>query len=433
MNTSFRRMLLAAAILPLLLAGCKNGASREASATPAPSAAVASPSPSSPSVVSPSATPTPVAGSPSPSASQKPAGGAAAEPPQQTTLRLSGLSFLNARQGWTAGDVAGGAAVWQTADGGQTWRGSTLPGLRAGAIGFAGESRGWMTARTGCREEKGQIVCAEWQLLRTDDSGLRFRTQTKGTTQKQAGQPADDRVFAVSADKAYVIADTRLLATSDGGANWRTVDFGIGPFLPEEGSFLSDGLHGWIMGRVGQGCRTDVREATDRCATTVVATTDGGAHWKMMWSPQDSTGLRTVGISFIDAKRGWMLVMSIETLQATLYGTTDGGAKWSAVSEMRGGRPYVRGLQFVDAADGFIPLSAGAGPISGGLAKTTDGGKTFRLYLNEEQGWSFEQLQFFNGKEGWVRMSDPAGDYLQTTFDGGASWHKSELPAVRMS
>ncbi|WP_135556762.1 WD40/YVTN/BNR-like repeat-containing protein [Paenibacillus cymbidii] len=431
MNARSKRYAIAAVCIPLLLAGCQSGASRETAATKSPGAVVSSPSVSASPTATPSVAATPQAtGSLPPSSSQKPS---AAEPAQQQPLRLSGMSFLNARQGWTAGDAAGSGAVWQTADGGQTWRGSTLPVQHAGAIGFAGESRGWMTARTGCHEEKGQIVCAEWQLLRTDDGGLHFQTQTKGAPQKPAGQPADDRVFAVSADKAFVIADTNLLATADGGANWRTVDFGIGPFLPEEGAFLADGQHGWVMGRAGKGCRTDVREATDRCATTVVATADGGAHWKMVWSPQDSTGLRTVGISFLDAKRGWMLILSIESLQATLYGTTDGGATWSAVSEMRGGRPYVRGLQFVDAANGFIPLSAGAGPISGGLAKTTDGGKTFQRFVNEEQGWSFEQLQFFSAREGWVRVSDPAGDYLQTTIDGGTSWRKSVLPAARTS
>lgn len=428
---SYKHSLWAAAVaVVLVVTGCSGSGAKQAgsvqSPTPSESAVVsASPSPSptaSPAAATPSAT--------APAASTKPKPGVTVSSPQTSPQRLVDMFFLDRKTGWAAAITGQSSALWRTTDGGATWTAGSAAQLRIGALAFADASRGWAVGRTGCREDKGRIVCKQLHVARTDDAGAHWQTKwsAEGDT---FGDDSGDRVFAVNGDTVYVIGGTRLLETTDGGKTWKAIDAGIGPFIPEEGSFLQDGKNGWVLGRVGHGCKAEVREATDKCATVVIGTTDGGAHWRMLWSPQDSTNLRTAGISFVNAQKGWMLILNMENLQATLYGTTDGGKQWAKVSEMRGGRPYVRGLQFVNERDGFIPLSAGAGPIGGGLLKTTDGGVHFERIVPENKEWSFEQLQFFSDTDGWVRVSDPEGDYLMYTSDGGKNWRTSKPQAKK--
>ncbi|UUZ89364.1 hypothetical protein LJK87_24725 [Paenibacillus sp. P25] len=335
------------------------------------------------------------------------------------------MYFISEKQGWTVAEGKQGSELWRTPDGGATWKKSALPDLNVRAVGFADESVGWIVGKTGRREEQGQRLCSQLRIVRSDDGGAKWTAQWQ-TKVQNVNLYSEDRVFPVSSQKAFVIAGYQMLETSDGGKQWKAVNFHIGPFIPEQGAFDQDGKHAWVMGRAGKGCKPEEQQAGEQCAITIVNTTDGGAHWNLQWSPQDSSNMRNVGISFINPKQGWFMVLSLENLQSSLYATRDGGATWTKVSEMRGGRPYTRGLQFVSETTGFVPLSAGAGPIGGGLAVTHDGGKTFERKIQEGQEWSFEQLKFFTDKAGWVRVYDPTkGDYLMFTADGGNTWKPS--------
>jgi photosystem II stability/assembly factor-like uncharacterized protein len=117
--------------------------------------------------------------------------------------------------------------------------------------------------------------------------------------------------------------------------------------------------------------------------------------------------------------------------QSTLYSTSDGGKKWSKTAEMRGGRPYTVELQFMTNSICFIPLSTGAGPIGGRLLMTKEGGKSFENIAPANQEFSFEQVHFFNDKEGWVRMFNFSdNDYLMYTNDAGQHWKRIEISPV---
>jgi photosystem II stability/assembly factor-like uncharacterized protein len=138
-----------------------------------------------------------------------------------------------------------------------------------------------------------------------------------------------------------------------------------------------------------------------------------------------------VGISFSDLNHGKMLILDMSNLQSTLYSTSDGGKTWSKTTEMRGGRPYTVGLQFVTNSIGFIPFSTEAGPISGGLLFTKDGGKSFENMAPANQEFSFKQIHFFNDKEGWARMFNfSKSDYLMYTNDAGQHWKRIEISPV---
>ncbi|WP_248928791.1 WD40/YVTN/BNR-like repeat-containing protein [Paenibacillus hamazuiensis] len=417
----------------LLLTGCQASASSHPAGSTAPGGAAVSP---------------PAAGADQPDNGNKPAApdasgnaeaakpgdrpaapsaGTGSEPAPATEPRkLADMYFTNERLGWTVGETKMGSTIWKTSDKGASWNKSALQGVFVRGIGFAGETQGWAVGKTDCREQQGSRLCTGLQISHSADGGKTWSTQWTQKVQ-DVDFYSKDKVFVVNERQVYAIAGNRMLRTVDGGQHWSLVDFQIGPFLAEQAVFLTDGKNGWVMGRVGKGCKPN--ESTgEQCAVAVVNTADGGQHWKLQWSPDNSTGLQTVGISFINPSKGWMMILSMETLQSSLYGTTDGGTHWSKISEMRGGRPYTRGLQFVSETTGFVPLSAGAGPVGGGLAVTRDGGKNFERKIEEGKEWSFEQLQFFSEQAGWVRVFDPSkGDYLMYTADGGNTW-KTSVP-----
>lgn len=342
--------------------------------------------------------------------------------PDATKLKLTSMYFLNERQGWTVADTAAGSELWFTADAGGSWSKAALAGSKVSAIGFTDAKQGWAVSRSDCvPPENGTPTCKTLAMLHTDDGGSTWSPQWKSSGSFPI--TGEDRVFPADNAHIFAIAAQQLIRTADGGGTWSPVTFHIGPFIPEKASFAADGKHGWVLGRAGKGCKADQNEAREQCAITVVTTTDGGETWDLQWSPDDSTSMRNVGISFIDPQQGWMMVLHMESMQSYLYRTTDGGAHWAKISEMRGARPYTAGLQFVSPQTGFIPLSVGAGPVAGGLAVATDGGRTLERRVQPEKEWSFESLQFFNDRSGWVRVFDPSeGDYLVYTSDGGTSW-----------
>ncbi|MCZ8514688.1 hypothetical protein O9H85_20110 [Paenibacillus filicis] len=419
----------------LMLAACGTSATQQAGAPPSGSPAGAPPAAVSPAPGDGQAGQD--AGKPgAPAAGQAPESDKAkssvgtAETPAAEPTRLADMSFILVKQGWTVEETAKGSIVWKTTDGGDAWSKASVQDWLIRGIGFADAQQGWSVGKSDCKEMQGQRLCSRLRIAYTKDGGGNWSTQLEQKV-KEISLYTEDRVFAVNPSQAYAIAVERMFMTGDGGRHWNELNFHIGPFLPEQASFDKDGKHGWVMGRAGKGCKPDQQEAGQSCAIAVVKTSDGGAHWKLQWSPQDSTGQRTVGISFINPSKGWMMILNMENLQSSLYGTTDGGTQWTKLSEMRGGRPYTRGLQFVSETTGFVPLSAGAGPIGGGLAVTRDGGKTFEREVPQGKEWSFEQLQFFNEREGWVRVSDPSkGDYLVYTADAGKQW-KTSVPAVK--
>lgn len=356
-----------------------------------------------------------------------------AESVKPTPLQLTDMNFINGKIGWTTSRTAKGSDIWKTKDGGKTWTKQSTLDLQIGKIGFSGASEGWLVGKSGCREVKGDVLCSGLQIKHTTDGGAHWSVQWSAKADQVNLYQQPDNLYVVNSKQVYaIVADQYMLATTNGGKTWKRVSFGIGKFLPDTASFNKDGKHGWVLGRAGKGCSATERQALEKCAITVLRTSDGGLHWKTQWAPEDSGYLANIGISFSDLNHGNMLIYDMSMLQSTLYSTADGGKSWKKKTEMRGGRPYTVGLQFVSGGAGFIPLSTGAGPIAGGLLSTKDGGQTFVNIGPADQELSFEQIQFMSGKEGWARMFNfGQGDYLLYTNDAGAHWKRVEVGGKR--
>lgn len=173
--------------------------------------------------------------------------------------------------------------------------------------------------------------------------------------------------------------------------------------------------------------------------TQVVRTDDGGVTWYDV-SPSGVSPLGYAAtIDFLDSTQGWVLIAdSSDPFKGTMYRTTDGGATWTTISVPFGGGD----IQFLDADNGWVMASLGAGAGSMGVAvfQTTDGGATWtQTYTNDpNQQGAGDSLPLGGLKDGltaldmqtaWIGgvIYAPGVIYLYQTKDGGRSWNQSPL------
>ena len=113
----------------------------------------------------------------------------------------------------------------------------------------------------------------------------------------------------------------------------------------------------------------------------IVATTDGGASWRVQYSGSGMNSKGQIGysdVAFADARHGWVV-----GLDGTILATTDGGRTWKP--QRSGTKLDLNGVAFADAKHGMVVGDdiEGDDPLAGKLdgstiLRTTDGGATGR-------------------------------------------------------
>lgn len=173
--------------------------------------------------------------------------------------------------------------------------------------------------------------------------------------------------------------------------------------------------------------------------TAVLRTDDGGITWHNV-GPTDSVALGySVTSDFLDVQHGWVLVPDPNNmLTGSLFRTADGGSTWSQALVPFGGGA----LRFLDANDGWMMASLGAGAGSMGVAvyQTTDGGSTWaQAYINDPNqpgagdslplGGLKNSLAPSDMKNAWIGgvTYAPGVIYLYETHDSGHTWAQSSL------
>lgn len=149
----------------------------------------------------------------------------------------------------------------------------------------------------------------------------------------------------------------------------------------------------------------------------ILATTDGGAHWRVQRSGQ----LNLTAVDFVNGQDGWAAGNS------SLLATTDGGAHWTALSEPC---PVIRSVHFISPSTGFAVAGgrndggySPAMPDMGGvLLATSDAGRTWRPLSAPANAQS---VCFSDPTHGWLG----AGGRLYRTADGGRQWSGPLTPA----
>jgi len=229
-----------------------------------------------------------------------------------------------------------------------------------------------------------------------------------------------------------------ILATTDGGATWRTQKTNISPITD---LFFADARSGWASSFGGIYATTDGGRSwklqTRDAATQIVfvnardgwavgerlllTTTDGGGSWKVT-----QTANAFVSISFVNANDGW--AVGDGRRGSVIRSTTDGGRTWHVEETPRDGKGYVTELTKIDFSDswhgwalGFKTTGRKWAPV---VLATTDGGTTWREQTVPGGVTALSDVAFANADDGWAIAFDPknkTGVILATT-DGGANW-----------
>ena len=200
-----------------------------------------------------------------------------------------------------------------------------------------------------------QGVAVGWgDMLRTSDAGATWQVVRSDSTQLEQ--------VAFAGEMGWAVGSGVTLQTSDGGAHWSRAEES---FEERYAVMFSDGHHGLIAGNWGYLRVTD----------------DGGRTWK----PTSSEALAALAADAVS--RGFTSVAD---------------------------RPLVTTFRSAALAG---PRTIVAAPRIAALARSTDGGESWRLISGgPEHG--FRAIAFADSLNGLAG----GGDWLLRTLDGGATW-----------
>lgn len=276
---------------------------------------------------------------------------------------------LDADHAWSITDAR---TIYRTVDGGATWTAAALPGNCGINIGlsFVDERVGYSICLDGT---------ARATVMRTDDGGATW--VVAATNAATASGPigsvmeATDERTLWAASNDFDNGTQALLAVSrDGGATW--TDAGLPGVQAANVRAEDEGKAGWSAGLPAfvtpEDCLVGVGDRSNLSAgRRFFATEDVGRTW---------TALRTSGpngaptsVLTMDA---WV---SYEQSPPQILHTSDGGAHWTAVAAAGLPDPaYVYGFEFGDENHGTVEVISNAYD-SGDLVllETADGGATW--------------------------------------------------------
>ena len=175
-----------------------------------------------------------------------------------------------------------------------------------------------------------------------------------------------------------------LLKTSNGGANWFSINTGI--TLNISSIKFINALTGWFATRI-----------TGR----IYKSTNGGLNW----SQQFQTSATIQAISFTDSLYGWAA-----SFNGKVFRTTNGGISWDSTTVNSG----LNDVVFLNRNTGW------ACGIARDIFKTTNSGLNWIQQLGG-QGGEIESLSFIDLNTGWAINLELYDIYK--TINGGDTWN----------
>lgn len=263
-----------------------------------------------------------------------------------------------------------GAHVWvvglpdvvlTSADGGASWTLAHQGMMTNDSLGdlwgvaFGDAAHGWAV-------ERGSLG-APSKILATADGGARWTWQYPGPSGKLLAVAATGarRAWAVG----YQASDTPLmLVTSDGGTTWREQSIRLHHLQLYDVAF-ADARHGWALG----GSDPSAGDLT----YSVLATVDGGAHWRVTYNVSyQASRMQLSRLACAGTQSCWVVGHSEapgNQNPGLVLATTDGGAHWRV-------QPSVTTQPLSDVAFPDAQHGCAVGP-SGTIIATSDGGTTW--------------------------------------------------------
>ncbi|MDH3272842.1 MAG: hypothetical protein OEN56_15995, partial [Gemmatimonadota bacterium] len=151
--------------------------------------------------------------------------------------------------------------------------------------------------------------------------------------------------------------------------------------------------------------------------TALYVSRDGGDSWKKITTTPDEPMAR-IGLSVAQSRPNVVYLITEYPTAGSLFRSEDYGESWTMVNDDKNTinfRPFYYSDVFVDPSDHNTLFT-----LSGGLAKSTDGGRTFERIARDVHG--DHQSLWIDPADGEHVLSGSDGG-MQVTYDGGANFH----------
>jgi len=238
----------------------------------------------------------------------------------------------------------------------------------------------------------GYALDSAGSVLRTDNSGASWQILNTGTTARP------NAILAFSASRVLLFGPRGVRRSTNGGGEFSTVK---GRALRNARLIDFDRAGGAVF-------------AWGLGALTV--STNGGKTWKKLHRPTRGSGLAAV--DFVSSRRGFAL-----TLDGRVWQTRNRGRRWRELVGV--GTDDAVDLAFGSTKSGYLTLDTFGGANAGYVLRTTDGGKTWRPQLVDDD--SIQQLNGLvaTGANAGIVLSNDSS--LLTTNAGGDAGTSSTL------
>lgn len=279
----------------------------------------------------------------------------------------------------------------------------------------------------------GFYVNGKGNIWRSTDGGRSWQNVLKqpGTYFRAIGMVDARHGYAGNIGTGYypgVTDSAPLYETNDGGDHWHAVT-NI-PGEPMKGICGIDILH---PESTSHGSPAAVIHAAGRVngPARLISSLDGGKNW----TNTDMTPwiAMIVDVKFFDARDGVIYGGSDADLSkshAVIITTHDGGAHWTRAYESRRPAELIWKGAFPTRQVGYATIQsydAGAGPTQRWVAKTADGGKTWKeLPFVDDKEVTEYGVGFANADLGWIGTTKGGFE----TRDGGKHWEHVEMGRV---
>jgi photosystem II stability/assembly factor-like uncharacterized protein len=270
----------------------------------------------------------------------------------QTTTDLTSVFFVDANNGWVAGE---NGRILHTTNGGSLWQAQVVPTLvDLESIVFADADQGWAVGDGGVilhTVNGGSTWSLQTSGLTTDLKSVFFVDATTGWAAGSGGKilkttssgnlwaPSTSRVFFIDFKEIFFTdasigqllgGQTNILTTLDGGSVW-TIGRPLPPEITEgplNSIFFLDTTTGWSVGD-----------------NSIIKTTTAG----ITWERQEFTPPTTLNSVFAtDANNVWTVGTG-----ARIFRTSDGGASWNTEESGIPLGTELTSVFFVDSDNGW--------------------------------------------------------------------------------